>query len=271
MTPKSALIELLARVGAAQDAALYVTEEELSDWPEATVAAMKSQRLITKARPATSAICPGCEHQCVMPVHTPPTTEGSTGSFIVCDKRSDINRVAVPASRLGQWRTTCDMIAGLLSQLLGLGDQEAEATAGKQWNIGVLKGRKYRSRVTLFAGDHLTLLLAGHTLPLTEVLGIEKNLINLDKDALIRLVDNPADKTATESPEQRRERLRLRVRDERAKGTTAFLQKVAKEEGVCVSRIKQLIAETSSPAAMWPVFAPSKPTGASSKRSKRQR
>ena len=107
MTPQATLIELLARMGAAQGAAVLVSEEELSQWPATAVAAMKTQKLIAKARPAASAICPGCERECVMPVHTPPTVTGSTASFIVCDKRSDINRVPVPVSRLEQWQANC--------------------------------------------------------------------------------------------------------------------------------------------------------------------
>jgi len=242
MTPQATLIELLARVGAAKGAAIFVNDEELSQWPAAAVAAMKSQKLIAKARPAASAICTGCERECVMPVHTPPTAEGSTASFIVCDKRSDINRVSVPVGRLQQWQTTCDLIAGLLAQLLGLGDQESSATEGNQWHIGVLTGRIHRSRVTLLAGDRLALSLAGHTLPLTDVLGIERNVLTADKGALIRLVDKPADMAATESPKQRRERLRALVREEKARGTKAFLQVVARKEGITVSRLKQLIA-----------------------------
>jgi hypothetical protein len=268
MTPQATLIELLARVGAAQGAAVLVNEEELSQWPAAAVAAMKSQKLIAKARPAASAICPGCERECVMPVHTPPTATGSKVSFIVCDKRSDINRVSVPVGRLEQWQTTCDLIAGLLAHLLGVDDQEHTVAEGNQWHIGVLRGRKHRSRVTLLAGDRLTLSLAGHTLPLTDVLAVEKNVIAVSKGALTRLVDKPADKAATEPPEQRRERLRARVREERARGTKAFLKRVAEEEGISVSRLKQLTAETTSPASMWAGLTTGRQKGAGSKRAK---
>ncbi len=251
MTPQAALIELLARVGAAQGAAVLVSEEELSQWPAVVVAAMKSQKLIAQARPAASAICPGCERECVMPVHTPPTATGSPASFIVCDKRSDINRVAVPTNRLMQWQATCALIADLVKRLLGLIDSAPTVADEKQWHIGVLKGRKHRIQVTLLAGDSLALSLAGHTLPLTDVLGVEKGAITLDKGVLIRLVDKPTDQAATEPPDRRRERLRARVREERTRGTKAFLQRVAEEEGISVSRLKQITSETSSPVSLW--------------------
>ena len=65
MTPQAALIELLARVGARNGATVLVSAEELGQWPAAAVAAMKSQGLLAKARPAASAICPGCERECI--------------------------------------------------------------------------------------------------------------------------------------------------------------------------------------------------------------
>ena len=93
MTPHDALIELLARVGARNGAEVLVSAEELSQWPAAAVAAMKSQKLLAQARPTSTVVCPGCERECVMPVHTLPAGPRDPASFIVCDKRSDINRV----------------------------------------------------------------------------------------------------------------------------------------------------------------------------------
>src|SRR5262245_20321897 len=104
MTPEAALVELLARVGAENGGAVLVSDEELSQWPAPAVTALKAQRLLAKARPDSSVICPGCERACVMPVHTFPRASGAAASFIVCDKRSDINRVPVSVERLTQWR-----------------------------------------------------------------------------------------------------------------------------------------------------------------------
>ena len=56
MKPQAALIELLARVGARNGAAVFVSAEELSQWPVAAVAAMKSQKLLARARPAISVL-----------------------------------------------------------------------------------------------------------------------------------------------------------------------------------------------------------------------
>ena len=107
MTAIDALLELLGRVGACRDAAVLVNDEELLQWPGAAVKAMKSQKLIVKARPASSVICSGCERNCVMPVYTLPATTGKHSSFIVCDKRSDVNRVPVPYRKIDTMAVQC--------------------------------------------------------------------------------------------------------------------------------------------------------------------
>jgi hypothetical protein len=70
MTPLEAIVELLARLGASHGAPVLVGEQELSHWPGAAVKALKSQKLLVRARPASSVVCPGCEQECVMPVQT---------------------------------------------------------------------------------------------------------------------------------------------------------------------------------------------------------
>ena len=104
MTPQAALIELLGRVGALAGHAAYVTEAELILWPPGAVSAMKSQRLLATASPATSAVCSGCERACAMPVYTRPDEGYGAASFIACDKRSDTSQVPVSAAQVTRWR-----------------------------------------------------------------------------------------------------------------------------------------------------------------------
>ena len=115
------------RAGASQDEAALLSHHELNQWPETAVAAMKTQRLLTKVQPATSAICPGCERDCVMPVQTRNHPPRGAVSFIDCDKRSDISRVAVPVDRLEQWRCTADVVRGFVAAALGLRQSDLKA------------------------------------------------------------------------------------------------------------------------------------------------
>jgi hypothetical protein len=157
--------------------------------------------------------------------------------------------VAGPISKFDHLQTTGELIADALARVLGVSRSTSPAADGKQWPVGLLKGKKHNSPVTLLAGGSLTLSLAGHAVPLVDVLAIEENALALDKAALMRLADKPEGNA--EDPEARRERLKVRVGTEKAKGTKAFLQVVAKEEGISVPRLKQLLAEKSEPANVW--------------------
>lgn len=249
MTPEAVLSELLERVAAGQEAAALVAEDELSRWPSAAVSEMKTQRLLAKARPASSAVCPGCERECTMPVHVLPDAAQGPAAFIVCDKRSDINRVDVPIGRLEQWHTTGELIADLVARLLGVSRTASTAVNDREWTIGTLKGRKHKSLVTLRAGNDLHLSLAGHVVPLADVLAFGQDILTVDKNGLIRRVDKPT--SNTETPSARRERLKARIAEEKARGRRAFLRTVAAEEGISVQRLKQIVYVKSAPADTW--------------------
>jgi hypothetical protein len=64
-------------------------------------------------------------------------------------------------------------------------------------------------------------------------------------------VDGDLQHPSVDPPEKRRERLRARVEKERGKGTKAFLQVVAAEEGISVARLKQLTYAKPEPANKW--------------------
>ncbi len=191
MTPEDALIELLDRVAALQGASALISADELAQWPGEAVTAMKAQKLITRARPASSAVCPGCEEECVMPVHTIPQPSGDPALFIVCDKRDDISRVPVPDAQLEQWQASGDSIADLLAGLLSLQRPNMGSSSAGRWEVGVFRGKKHASHLVLMAGEKLTLTLAGHSIALTEVLALEGNRFKVDK----RTVDPPGRST----------------------------------------------------------------------------
>jgi hypothetical protein len=190
MTPQDALIELLARVGARNGAAVLVSAEELSQWPAAAVAAMKSQKLLARARPAVSVVCPGCERECVMPVHTSPAGPRGPASFIVCDKRDDLNRVSVSAERLMQWRCDADTVCGFIAASLGLrrGDQHP-ADAGLL-NIGMASGDKRIQMLCLRPNGDLALVSANNAVPLAELVGYRDGKYSVDGDMIRQLMDS---------------------------------------------------------------------------------
>jgi len=194
MTPLDAIFELLARMGATSGVAVFVSEEELSHWPVAAIKAMKSQKLLAKTRPAASVVCPGCEQECVMPVHTPPAGPRGAASFIVCDKRSDINRVAVAAERLTQWRCDMNALCGFVAQSLGLHRRhQSKARAERHcelWEIGIATGEKRKQMLCLKADGELTLVAGNNAVPLSEFIGYDNGKYSLDQAMIRQLVDS---------------------------------------------------------------------------------
>ena len=141
MSPEAVLLDLGSRAGAAPSREVRVEAGELARWPREAVAALKSQKLLRKARPARGTVCPGCGMQCAMPVEK---GTGPTAPWVVCDKRSDINRVPVSADRLAQWRTSADTLGRFVADGLSLRWRVGEGRReGGCWNSGSpLAGRR---------------------------------------------------------------------------------------------------------------------------------
>lgn len=188
MTPFDALIELLGRVGACQGAAVLVNSEELSLWPDEAVAAMKTRKLLVRVRPAASAVCPGCERDCTMPFHTLTTATGATASFIVCDKRSDTNRVPVSSEQLIQWRCNASAVCGFVAVSLGLRRSDKAAGDGL-WVIGMAAGATRSQMLCLQAGGELTLTAGDNKMPLAELVEFHDGRYSIADAMVSRLVD----------------------------------------------------------------------------------
>ncbi|SOD20688.1 hypothetical protein [Nitrosomonas ureae] len=191
MTPQAALIELLGRVSASQGNAVLVNDEELAQWPMAAVAAMKTQGLLAKTKPASSVICPGCERDCVMPVHIIPAKENLTArAFISCDKRSDISRVPVALEKLNQWQCTTDFVCEFIAACLGLLRSNQLTDNSILSNIGIAKGIKRSQMLGLEVDGVLSLIAGNNRLPLVELIEYHDGAYSFDDAMIHHLVDS---------------------------------------------------------------------------------
>ena len=189
MTPQAALIELLGRVGARNGESVTVSTEELDQWPTAAVSAFKSQGLLLKARPVKSVLCPGCEQECSMPVHTPPSANTLATSFVVCDKRSDINRVPIPAARLALWRCDAQKVCGFIAASLGLLQTTVQPSEDGLLPIGMARGDKRTQMLCLRLYGQLALVVGADSMPMADVVGFEKGGFTLDQTVISQFVD----------------------------------------------------------------------------------
>jgi hypothetical protein len=124
-----------------------------------------------------------------MPVHTVSAGTGKAASFIVCDKRDDINRVLVSAERLRQWRCGVEAVGAFVAQSLGLRtDSQRKADAGL-WELGIVTGKKRSQMVCLKANEALELMAGQNAVPLAELVRFGAEGYSLDCEAIRQLVD----------------------------------------------------------------------------------
>lgn len=218
MKPILALFELLERLGASTNNTAFVNDEELRQWPSAALSAMKKQKLIEKARPASGVICHGCEDNCVMPVYTLPTnTKGSISnlsSFIICDKRDDTNRVPVPPERLSRWQCSVDSVCGFISTSLDLRRLPGKRDSAGRWEIGIVSGDKRSQMLCLESSDTLMLVAGSSKIPLAEFVEFHEGTYSLDAVQIRRLADSST--TADERYTPSKARIEARKLDTQA-------------------------------------------------------
>ena len=185
-SPEAVLIEVLDRVAGSRDHTTRISARELAGWPADAVAALKSQRLLRRSRPATSVVCPGCEQQCGMPVYTVVGAGASPGqtdrwSFIVCDKRDDINRVTVEPDRLTQWQSDPDAVCDFVADCLGLRPSGKRTGRAGLMEIGMANGRKRRQMLCLRTDGELELVAGEGALALAEVIDFKPRPLRIEE------------------------------------------------------------------------------------------
>lgn len=238
MTPQTALAELLERLGALEGELTYVTHDELAKWPTNVVVAFKTLQLLVAAPRASSVLCSGCYRRCSKEVDVFPEETGRPArAHIVCDEPEAMGVISVKLHSLQRWQTTGAALARALRRMLGFSKVSMQNDYGKTLQLGVLKGARFSGPVTLEMGDGVSLTVAGHSIPVAEILIFDGERFGVDTARLTGLVDQPL---TTESPEQRAARIRESLKNEKASGNKRYLKTVAKREGVSETRIKQL-------------------------------
>ncbi len=124
-----------------------------------------------------------------MPVYTPRPPTGTAASFVVCDKRDDINRVEVPAERLRQWRCGAEAVAAFVAQSLGLRSGGQRKTDAELWELGLVTGKKRSQMLCLRASGELELVAGNNVVSLSELIDYRNGKYLLDQAMIRQLVD----------------------------------------------------------------------------------
>ena len=187
MTPLDVIHELLLRIGSNQGVGVLITETELSQWPAAAVNALRHQKLLLKSSPSKSVVCPGCEQQCVMPVHTLSRDTPGAKSFVVCDKRDDTNRVPIAEQHLKQWRCNEDCICNFVAESLGI--RRGQKQAHDLREIGVFAGNKRSQMVCLDVKNEVKLVIGSNTLPFIDCIKYSEDQYAVNSERIVCMVD----------------------------------------------------------------------------------
>lgn len=209
MNPLIAFNELIDRIGYVTGERILITAQELAHWPLEAVIAMKSQHLLKRSTPAKSAVCNGCERQCVMPVHIVTRNIGDEFSaFIVCDKRSDINRVSVPVDELSQWQSDAHAVARFIAESLTLRFSGERDQQSGLLQIGIASGKKRTQMLCLRRNDGFTVVAGSNELPAADFVRFEDGHFCVDAARVQALVDMSTTGDARYTPSTARREVR---------------------------------------------------------------
>ena len=190
MTPREALLDLVARVGARDGAAVRISETDVRQWSAEAIGALKAHRLLVRARPARTVVCPGCEADCVMPVQTIPAgPPRAAARFIVCDKRSDINRVALTTAHVDQWKCDAEALARFVAAQLGLRRSRHRIDESGTRSLGLAAGDTRHQMLGLRTHGDVTLVVADTAVALADLIDFTRGAYVLDTAAIRHLVD----------------------------------------------------------------------------------
>lgn len=245
MTPQAAIIELLARVGANDGAAVLVSEHELMQWPGAAVAAMKRQKLLLEGPAAKSAVCPECEDECMMTVHVVPRGDEPPTAYIVCDTRDDVGRVEVSLDRLQQWQCSPEMVCAFVAAALGLRQTDKRRPASADFlEIGMANGDKRAQMLCLQTDGDLLLVAGTGKLPLADLIEHHDGGYSLDGARVRQLVDTATTADSRYTPSNaRREARKLDTQAMYAEWQKAYRELKKKRKGMPDTWYAQQIAK----------------------------
>ncbi len=183
------ILDLLGRSDSVQE---MFGADEIAEWPSGAFGALSSAGLLQPAPPAQVLVCTGCEESCSMRVQTfPAIRDREARAFIACDKRDDVGRVPVEMSRLLQWQLAGRTLATALCGLLRLARSPQQDSSRRRWALGTLQGARHKAQVVLALDGVATLEAAGHKLPLPQVMTLSHGALAVDRDELVRCIDNP--------------------------------------------------------------------------------
>jgi hypothetical protein len=188
MTLHEVLQELIERLGAAGDTLL--AWEQVREWPKGAIEIFQVAGWIAPREAATKVECSGCEESCFVSVHVRPAQNQQPASaYVACDRRAEMGRVKIALSRLRQWQITDAQIAHWLTGTFGLKGKPVRDPSSGVFTIGTLQGKKRLGALQFDTTSPVSLNVAGHSIPLCDVVNFEQDRLGVDRATILGMVD----------------------------------------------------------------------------------
>ena len=124
-----------------------------------------------------------------MPVQTIPAGPRGATQFIVCDKRSDFNRVALTTAHVDQWKCDGEALARFVVAQVGLRRSRHGAEAAGTRPLGLAAGDTRHQMLGLRTHGDVTLVVADTAVALADLIDFAHGAYVLDTAAIRHLVD----------------------------------------------------------------------------------
>lgn len=191
MTFNDVLVELIEYLHA-ENKPVLISWHKVQDWPEGVLDRFLELGLLVPTATAQSIECQACENHCFMDVITVvPADPTLTRAFIVCDDadmQSQMGRVKIPLFQLQQWQGSLKQLSLVIAGLLGLKDKISFEANQSVIKLGMLRGKKGRSWVTLNSLD-FSLEINQHTRPIEELLYFDGQQLVIDRGTIDQLLN----------------------------------------------------------------------------------
>lgn len=190
MTLDDVLQELIQILSSKGDGT--ISWEQVREWPQSTIEIFQNAGWIKPKAPAKSVVCPGCEENCFMPVHSIPGKNDQPGKyFVACDRRDDMGRILIPPDYLQQWQVTEKQVAEWIARELGLRGKPKRHKESNNIFIGDVQGKKKTGPLELSCTEPASLESSRHSFSLVEVAYLKENQLVIDQSAIFNLIDRP--------------------------------------------------------------------------------
>ena len=179
---------ILDRIAVEHPTPAVLVGYELVDWPSGALDTFLTKGLLVETTTATSAICNGCEAECIKPVVVRPLPGGiERRAFIVCDEPQDHGRIPVTLERLRRFQASMTTVARFARICFDLASTEA-AGQPSSLSLGVERGRYGPRDVSLTLRSQQVLLVVGQQeQELAQLIVWTSNQLSVDQSQFKRL------------------------------------------------------------------------------------